>query len=119
MKKLNLLISVATSTKVFIYKIMTPSTKSLTVANRIPKIGVFSPRLNVVHNSIVASGKNLITVLAGRIISSYAKVTPFNVQNVVTPLNIVSKVKLSVASLSIALLFISAFITIVRVNKSF
>lgn len=116
-KRLNLLVAVTSSAKVFVNNVMAWSTDSHSVTDRIPKLWAVSPRFNMVDYGL-SQAEQPITVLTSKIISSQASIAPFYIKDVVSPLNIVTSVLFSSRPFSLALLKISRLIRTASRAKS-
>ena len=105
----NLAIPVTSPAKVLIYYIMARSTKSYAITNCVSKIWIFSPRFNMMNNSL-SQIEESSAVLASKIISSKTSVSPLNIKDIITPLNIMPRILFSISSLSLTLLGVGRFI---------
>lgn len=103
-----LLITISTSTQVFIDYIVAFATDRHTIRNLIAKLWVFLPRFRVVNYSSSVS-KLYTAVLTGKIITRQTLITPVNIQNIITPALIASNL-FSTRSLGLALSSSSRFI---------
>lgn len=83
----------------------------------VPIVGKVTPRLWVM-NYCTSSSKRLFTLLASKLISSKTHITPLNIKNIVTPLNLITSILFSIVTLSYTLLLIGAFIAAIPRTES-
>lgn len=98
-------------------KIVTRPTKSNSICKFISKIREISPRLRVMHNNSGFTYSDS-AILANRLISSNALITPFVVKKIVTP-RFVASVSFSSLSFSFTLLNVSSLIRTGGRTKAF
>lgn len=93
------------------------SAKSNTIINIVSIIRIITPRFRMVNNRNAAI-QDVITVLASKVVTNKALITPFNIQYIVTPLNFIADIFFSLRSFCITLLYRGSNISTLRRAKS-
>lgn len=105
----DLTISIPASAEILINDIMAGSTKGHPVTDGIPEISELAPGFNMVNDRL-SKVKKPIASLASEIVPSQTRIPPFDIKDIVTPLNIISGVLFRLRTFSLALLGVGSLI---------